>query len=64
MRKLDLAVHIGTKLNRSHLPARRRTSLILPCLGRTEQDVQATGGPQAVTVEDLDVDGARLARRG
>jgi molybdopterin-dependent oxidoreductase alpha subunit len=50
MRNLDLAVHIATKLNRSHLlPAKQ--SLILPCLGRTEIDIQATG-PQSVTVED------------
>ncbi|MHA7776064.1 FdhF/YdeP family oxidoreductase [Roseibium sp. M-1] len=50
MRKLDLAVHIATKLNRSHLLV-ARTSLILPCLGRTDLDAQASG-PQAVTVED------------
>ena len=50
MRKLDLAVHIATKLNRSHLiPAKQ--ALLLPCLGRTELDVQA-GGVQSVTVED------------
>jgi molybdopterin-dependent oxidoreductase alpha subunit len=50
VRKLDLAVHIATKPNRSHLLT-ARTSLLLPCLGRTELDVQA-GGPQSVTVED------------
>lgn len=50
MRKLDLAVHISTKLNRSHLLT-ARTSLILPCLGRTDLDTQDSG-PQAVTVED------------
>ncbi len=50
MRKLELAVHIATKLNRSHLLL-ARTSLILPCLGRTDLDTQASG-PQAVTVED------------
>jgi molybdopterin-dependent oxidoreductase alpha subunit len=50
MRKLDLAVHIATKLNRSHLLT-ARTSLVLPCLGRTDLDTQ-TSGPQAVTVED------------
>jgi molybdopterin-dependent oxidoreductase alpha subunit len=50
MRNLDLVVHIATKLNRSHLlPARE--SFILPCLGRTEIDNQATGR-QSVTVED------------
>ncbi|OOG41470.1 FdhF/YdeP family oxidoreductase [Rhodanobacter sp. C05] len=50
MAKLDLAVHIATKLNRSHLILARE-SILLPCLGRTELDVQA-GGPQSVTVED------------
>jgi molybdopterin-dependent oxidoreductase alpha subunit len=50
MRKLDLVVHIATKLNRSHLiPARH--AFLLPCLGRTELDVQASG-VQSVTVED------------
>jgi molybdopterin-dependent oxidoreductase alpha subunit len=50
LEKMDLTVHIATKLNRTHLlPARE--SLLLPCLGRTEFDVQA-GGRQAVTVED------------
>jgi molybdopterin-dependent oxidoreductase alpha subunit len=50
MRNLDLAVHIATKLNRSHLLAAKQ-SFILPCLGRTEIDLQATG-PQSITVED------------
>jgi len=50
MKKLDLSVHIATKLNRSHLLVGKHTYL-LPCLGRTELDVQATG-PQSVTVED------------
>ena len=50
MRKLDLAVHVATKLNRSHL-AIGRESLLLPCLGRTEIDMQE-GGPQSITVED------------
>ncbi|WP_427306140.1 FdhF/YdeP family oxidoreductase [Cupriavidus sp. H39] len=50
MGKLDLSVHVGTKLNRTHLLVARETYL-LPCLGRTELDVQETG-PQAVTVED------------
>lgn len=50
MRKLELTVHINTKLNRSNLLVGRE-SFILPCLGRTERDIQA-GGPQSVTVED------------
>src|SRR5208337_2205326 len=49
-RQLDLTVQISTKLNRSHL-VHGREALILPCLGRTEADLQATG-PQSVTVED------------
>lgn len=50
MKALTLSVHLGTKLNRSHLLVGRETFL-LPVLGRTELDVQA-GGPQSVTVED------------
>ena len=50
MRSLELSVHIATKLNRSHLLTGKHTFL-LPCLGRTERDMQASG-PQAVTVED------------
>jgi molybdopterin-dependent oxidoreductase alpha subunit len=50
MRNLDLAVHIATKLNRTHLLLAKQ-SIILPCLGRTEIDLQATGA-QSVTVED------------
>ncbi|WP_149194074.1 FdhF/YdeP family oxidoreductase [Luteimonas suaedae] len=50
LRSCDLTVHVTTKLNRSHL-VHGKQALILPCLGRTEIDVQ-TAGPQAVTVED------------
>jgi molybdopterin-dependent oxidoreductase alpha subunit len=50
MRKLDLAVHMNTKLNRSNLLIGKE-SFLFPVLGRTEQDVQATG-PQSVTTED------------
>ena len=45
-----LTVQISTKLNRGHLITGRQ-ALILPCLGRTERDVQASG-EQFVTVED------------
>jgi molybdopterin-dependent oxidoreductase alpha subunit len=45
-----LTVHVSTKLNRSHLVA-GRTGLILPALGRTERDVQASGR-QLVSVEN------------
>ncbi len=50
LRQCALTVNVSTKLNRSHL-IHGRESLILPCLGRTEIDVQA-GRPQGVTVED------------
>jgi len=50
MRRVPLTAHVSTKLNRSHAVTGRR-ALILPCLGRTELDVQAAG-PQFVTVED------------
>jgi molybdopterin-dependent oxidoreductase alpha subunit len=50
LRGLDLTVNIATKLNRTHLLTGKQ-AWILPCLGRTEIDVQATGR-QSVTVED------------
>ncbi|MEJ0085184.1 MAG: FdhF/YdeP family oxidoreductase [Pseudomonadota bacterium] len=50
LRGLDLVVHIGTKLNRSHLLVGKQ-AFLFPCLGRTERDIQA-GGAQAITVED------------
>ena len=49
-RKLDLSVHITTKLNRTHLLVGEKT-FILPCLGRTDIDIQESG-QQFVTVED------------
>lgn len=50
LRRCELTVQVSTKLNRSHLVHGRR-ALILPCLGRTEKDVQR-GGVQATSVED------------
>jgi len=50
LRNCALTVQISTKLNRSHV-VHGREALILPCLGRTEIDLQAEG-LQAVTVED------------
>ena len=48
--KLQGSVQIATKLNRNHLfPG--ETTFLLPCLGRIEEDVQASG-PQAVSTED------------
>jgi molybdopterin-dependent oxidoreductase alpha subunit len=49
-RNLDLTVQISTKLNRSHL-VHGREAFILPCLARSELDVQASG-PQSVSIED------------
>jgi len=45
-----LTVQVSTKLNRSHL-VHGRKALILPCLGRTERDIQRDG-LQGQTVED------------
>jgi molybdopterin-dependent oxidoreductase alpha subunit len=50
LRRCSLTVQVSTKLNRSHLVT-GRTALILPVLGRSEQDIQATG-PQLVTTEN------------
>ena len=50
LRRCRLTAQVSTKLNRSHLITGER-ALILPCLGRTEIDVQATG-PQFVTTEN------------
>jgi molybdopterin-dependent oxidoreductase alpha subunit len=45
-----LTVHASTKLNRSHIVTGQQ-ALILPCIGRSERDVQESG-EQFVTVED------------
>lgn len=50
LKSLDLSVHVATKLNRTHLLVGRETYL-LPCLGRTELDMQQSG-QQSITVED------------
>ncbi|MEU5300319.1 FdhF/YdeP family oxidoreductase [Streptomyces noursei] len=50
VRRARLTVHVSTKLNRSHVVTGAR-ALILPTLGRTERDRQASGD-QFVTVED------------
>ena len=50
MANCRLTVHVATKLNRSHL-WHGREALLLPCLSRSERDVQE-GGEQFVTVED------------
>ncbi len=48
--RMDLTVQIATKLNHSHL-MNGKAAYLLPCRGRTEQDMQASG-PQAVSMED------------
>ena len=50
LRRCRLTAHVSTKLNRAHLITGKQ-ALILPCLGRTEIDQQATG-PQFVTTEN------------
>jgi molybdopterin-dependent oxidoreductase alpha subunit len=47
---LRLTVQVATKLNRSHL-VNGEIAYLLPCLSRTEEDIQASG-PQAVSMED------------
>ncbi len=50
MRNCRLTAHISTKLNQSHVVC-GDTALILPTLGRSDRDIQATG-EQFITVED------------
>lgn len=50
LRNCKLTVHISTKLNRSHL-IHGEIGLILPCLGRTDKDIQPSG-EQFVTTEN------------
>jgi molybdopterin-dependent oxidoreductase alpha subunit len=50
LRRCRLTVQVSTKLNRSHLVAGEQ-ALILPCLGRTEVDVQSAG-EQFVSTEN------------
>jgi molybdopterin-dependent oxidoreductase alpha subunit len=50
LRRCRLTAQVSTKLNRAHLVTGRQ-ALILPCLGRSERDVQP-GGPQLVSTEN------------
>lgn len=50
LRKTNLTVHVSTKLNRSHL-VHGKQALILPCLGRTDIDLQ-NGNAQFVSCEN------------
>jgi molybdopterin-dependent oxidoreductase alpha subunit len=50
LKKCTMTVQISTKLNRSHL-IHGEKALILPCLSRSEEDLQASGA-QFITVEN------------
>ncbi|MFN8345214.1 MAG: FdhF/YdeP family oxidoreductase [Spirosomataceae bacterium] len=50
LRNCNLTAHVSTKLNRSHLVTGEE-ALILPCLGRTDKDLQ-NGETQFVSVEN------------
>ncbi|HEY8954886.1 FdhF/YdeP family oxidoreductase, partial [Chitinophaga sp.] len=50
LRNCDLTVHVSTKLNRSHV-VHGKEALILPCLGRSDKDIQE-GEQQFVTCEN------------
>ena len=50
LRKCSLTVQVSTKLNRSHL-VHGREALILPCLGRSDQDI-VNGEAQFVSCEN------------
>ena len=59
---MRLTVQVATKLNRSHL-VNGQIAYLLPCLSRTEEDVQASG-PQAGTWKHFScIHGSSLARR-
>ena len=50
LERCELSVQVSTKLNRSHLHSGSE-AYILPCLGRSERDIQHAG-PQFVSVEN------------
>ena len=50
LRRCALTVQVSTKLNRAHLVTGRQ-AVILPCLGRSERDLQVSG-PQLVSCEN------------
>ena len=51
LQRCRLTAHVSTKLNRSHLVT-GEIGLILPCLGRSEIDLNDSGEPQFATVEN------------
>ncbi len=50
LRNCNLTIHVSTKPNRSHL-VHGKEAIILPCIGRSEMDMQESGY-QFVTVEN------------
>jgi molybdopterin-dependent oxidoreductase alpha subunit len=50
MRKMDMTVHVSTKLNRSHL-VHGKEALILPCYARSDKDI-INGVEQIVSCEN------------
>jgi len=50
LKNCSLTVHVSTKLNRSHVVCGEQ-AIILPCLGRTDKDIQSSG-EQFVTCEN------------
>ena len=50
MRKLEMSVHVSTKLNRSHL-VHGEEALILPTLSRSDKDI-VNGEPQFISCEN------------
>jgi molybdopterin-dependent oxidoreductase alpha subunit len=54
LQNCNLTVHISTKLNRSHLVTGRR-ALILPCLGRTDMDLQGAESQYLTTENSMGV---------
>jgi len=51
LRRCRLTAHVSTKLNRSHVVT-GETALILPCLGRSEADLDDNGERRFSTVEN------------
>ncbi|MDR0200170.1 MAG: FdhF/YdeP family oxidoreductase [Streptococcaceae bacterium] len=52
LNKCELTVQVSTKLNRSHL-VHGKKALILPCLARSEKDIQKSGVQQVSTEDSM-----------
>jgi molybdopterin-dependent oxidoreductase alpha subunit len=50
LQNCDLTIQVSTKLNRAHLVTGKE-AIILPCIARSEEDIQAAG-PQFVSMEN------------